>query len=198
MKDGESMKEKTYIGYVRVSSVDQNEARQLKALENFGKPMHRIFIDKCSGKNTDRPELRKMLDYVRDGDVLVVSEYARLARSSADMLRLVDELQAKGVEIISLREQLDTTTPQGRFILTVFAGLAELERETLRERQREGIAIAKAAGKYKGRQPIPVDLTALQMECKLWREGKQTAKRTMQKLGMKPNRFYRKVKEYGL
>lgn len=106
------------------------------------------------------------------------------------MLRLVDELQAKGVEIISLREQLDTTTPQGRFILTVFAGLAELERE--------GIAIAKAAGKYKGRQPIPVDLTALQMECKLWREGKQTAKRTMQKLGMKPNRFYRKVKEYGL
>ena len=158
--------------------------------------MHRIFIDKCSGKNTDRPELRKMLNYVRDGDVLVVSEYARLARSSADMLRLVDELQAKGVEIISLREQLDTTTPQGRFILTVFAG--QLERETLRERQREGIAIAKAARKYKGRQPIPVDLTALQMECKLWREGKQTAKRTMQKLGMKPNHFYRKVKEYGL
>ena len=68
------MKEKTYIGYVRVSSVDQNEARQLKALEKFGKPMHRIFIDKCSGKSTDRPELKKMLDYVRDGDVLVVSE----------------------------------------------------------------------------------------------------------------------------
>ena len=77
------MVEKTYIGYIRASSVDQNEARQLKALENFGKPMHRIFIDKCSGKKTDRPELKKMLDYIHDGDILVVSEYARLARSSA-------------------------------------------------------------------------------------------------------------------
>ena len=192
------MAEKTYIGYVRVSSIDQNEARQLKALENFGKPMHRIFIDKCSGKNTDRPELRKMLDYVRDGDVVVVSEYARLARSSADMLRIVHDLQEKGVEIISLREQLDTTTPQGRFMLTVFAGLAELERETIHERQKEGIAIAKAQGKYKGRQPIPVDAERFKVECAKWRAGQQTAKATMKKFNMTPSRFYRKVKEFGL
>ena len=192
------MAEKTYIGYVRVSSIDQNEARQLKALENFGKPMHRIFIDKCSGKNTDRPELRKMLDYVRDGDVVVVSEYARLARSSADMLRIVHDLQEKGVEIISLKEQLDTTTPQGRFMLTVFAGLAELERETIHERQKEGIAIAKAQGKYKGRQPIPVDAERFKVECAKWRAGQQTAKATMKKFNMTPSRFYRKVKEFGL
>ena len=192
------MEEKTYIGYVRVSSTDQNEARQLKALENFGKPMHRIFIDKCSGKNTDRPELRKMLDYVRDGDVVVVSEYARLARSSADMLRIVHDLQEKGVEIISLKEQLDTTTPQGRFMLTVFAGLAELERETIHERQKEGIAIAKAQGKYKGRQPIPVDAERFKVECAKWRAGQQTAKATMKKFNMTPSRFYRKVKEFGL
>ena len=192
------MAEKTYIGYVRVSSIDQNEARQLKALENFEKPMHRIFIDKCSGKNTDRPELRKMLDYVRDGDVVVVSEYARLARSSADMLRIVHDLQEKGVEIISLREQLDTTTPQGRFMLTVFAGLAELERETIHERQKEGIAIAKAQGKYKGRQPIPVDAERFKAECAKWRAGQQTAKATMKKFNMTPSRFYRKVKEFGL
>lgn len=191
-------KEKTYIGYVRVSSTDQNEARQLKALENFGKPMHRIFIDKCSGKTSDRPELRKMLDYVRDGDVLVVAEYARLARSSADMLKIVHDLQEKGVEIVSLRENFDTTTPQGRFMLTVFAGLAELERETILERQREGIAIAKAQGKYKGRQPIPIDEERFRVECARWRAGQQTAKATMKKLGMKPSRFYRKVKELGV
>lgn len=191
-------KEKTYIGYVRVSSTDQNEARQLKALENFGKPMHRIFIDKCSGKTSDRPELRKMLDYVRDGDVLVVAEYARLARSSADMLKIVHDLQEKGVEIVSLRENFDTTTPQGRFMLTVFAGLAELERETILERQREGIAIAKAQGKYKGRQPIPIDEERFKAECAKWRAGQQTAKATMKKLGMKPTRFYRKVKEFGV
>lgn len=191
-------KEKTYIGYVRVSSTDQNEVRQLKALENFGKPMHRIFIDKCSGKTSDRPELRKMLDYVRDGDVLVVAEYARLARSSADMLKIVHDLQEKGVEIVSLRENFDTTTPQGRFMLTVFAGLAELERETILERQREGIAIAKAQGKYKGRQPIPIDEERFRAECARWRAGQQTAKATMKKLGMKPTRFYRKFKEFGL
>ncbi len=191
-------KEKTYIGYVRVSSNDQNEARQLKALEEYGKPIHRIFIDKCSGKSADRPELKKMLDYVRDGDVLVVCEYARLARSSADMLKIVHYLQEKGVEIISLREQLDTTTPQGRFMLTVFAGLAELERETILERQREGIAIAKAQGKYKGRQPIPIDMERFKAECAKWRAGEQTAKATMNKMNMKPCRFYRKVKEFGL
>ena len=88
LKHSELKSVKTCIGYVLMSSIDQNEAGQLKALEKFGEFMHRIFIDKCSGKNTDRPELKKMLDYVRDGDVLVVSEYARLARSSADMLCL--------------------------------------------------------------------------------------------------------------
>ena len=194
----ESDKRKTYIGYVRISSADQNEERQLKALENFGKPMHKIFIDKCSGKDTNRPQFQKMMDYVRDGDVVIVCDYSRLARSSTDLLRTVQELQDKGVEIVSLRERLDTTTPEGRFMLTVFAGLAQFEREIMKERQREGIAIAKAQGKYKGRQPIPVDEDKFRAECAKWRAGEQTAKATMKKLGMKPNRFYRKVKEFGI
>ena len=194
----ESDKRKTYIGYVRISSADQNEERQLKALENFGKPMHKIFIDKCSGKDTNRPQFQKMMDYVRDGDVVIVCDYSRLARSSTDLLRTVQELQDKGVEIVSLRERLDTTTPEGRFMLTVFAGLAQFEREIMKERQREGIAIAKAQGKYKGRQPIPVDEEKFRAECAKWRAGEQTAKATMKKLGMKPNRFYRKVKEFGI
>ena len=194
----ETGKRKTYIGYVRISSADQNEERQLKALENFGKPMHKIFIDKCSGKDTNRPQFQKMMDYVRDGDVVIVCDYSRLARSSTDLLRTVQELQDKGVEIVSLRERLDTTTPEGRFMLTVFAGLAQFEREIMKERQREGIAIAKAQGKYKGRQPIPVDENKFRAECAKWRAGEQTAKATMKKLGMKPNRFYRKVKEFGI
>lgn len=194
----EDERRKTYIGYVRVSSVDQNEARQLKALEDFGQPIHKIFMDKCSGKDTNRPEFKKMLEYVRDGDVVIVTEYSRLARSSADLLRTVKELQDKGVEIVSLRERLDTTTPEGRFMLTVFAGLAEFERELARERQKEGIAIAKAAGKYKGRQPIPIDMEVFRTEVKRWRAGEQTAVYTMKRLDMKPNRFYRKVKEFGL
>ena len=194
----ESDKRKTYIGYVRISSADQNEERQLKALENFGKPMHKIFIDKCSGKDTNRPQFQKMMDYVRDGDVVIVCDYSRLARSSTDLLRTVQELQDKGVEIVSLRERLDTTTPEGRFMLTVFAGLAQFEREIMKERQREGIAIAKAQGKYKGRQPIPVDEDKFRAECAKWRAGEQTAKATMKKLDMKPNRFYRKVKEFGI
>ena len=114
------------------------------------------------------------------------------------MLRLVNTLRAKDVEIISLKENFDTTTPTGRFMLTVFAGLVELERETIRERQREGIAIAKAQGKYTGRPPIPVDEEKMRKECAKWRAGKQTAKETMKNLGLKPNVFYRKVKERGL
>ncbi len=191
-------KQKTYIGYVRVSSVDQNEARQLKALEDFGQPIHKIFMDKCSGKDTNRPEFQKMMEYVRDGDVVVVCDYSRLARSSTDLLRTVKELQDKGVEIVSLRERLDTTTPEGRFMLTVFAGLAEFEREIMRERQKEGIAIAKAQGKFKGGKPRPIDMEKFKSECKKWRAGKQTATATMKIMGMKPNTFYRKVKEFGL
>lgn len=189
---------KTYIGYVRVSSVDQNEARQLKALEDFGQPIHKIFMDKCSGKDTNRPEFQKMMEYVRDGDIVVVCDYSRLARSSTDLLRTVKELQDKGVEIVSLRERLDTTTPEGRFMLTVFAGLAEFEREIMRERQKEGIAIAKAQGKFKGGKPKPIDMDKFRVECKKWRAGEQTATATMKNMGMKPNRFYRKVKEFGL
>lgn len=108
------------------------------------------------------------------------------------------KLREKGVEFVSLKEQLDTNTPQGRFMLTVFAAMAELERETILQRQREGIAAAKRAGKYKGRQPIKIDETVLRRECQKWRAGEQTAKETMRKLGIKPNTFYRRVKALGL
>jgi len=179
------------IGYARVSTDEQNEARQLAAFEE--RKTHRIFLDKCSGKDANRPQLKNMLDYVREGDTVIVTEYSRLARSTSDLLNIVDKLTSKGVQLVSLKEQLDTSTPQGKLMLTMFAGLAEFERAMILERQREGIAIAKAQGKYKGRKPIPFDVERFKLECAKWRRGEQTAVCTMKKFDMKPNRFYRKV-----
>ena len=147
------------VGYVRVSTVEQNEQRQVEALKAQG--VEKWFMEKITGKNTERPKLKEMLNFVRDGDVVVIAEYSRIARSTTDLLRLVDTLHRKGVELVSLKEKLDTSTPQGKFMLTVFAALAELERETILERQREGIAIAKRAGKYTGRKPNRYDEATL-------------------------------------
>ena len=190
--------EKTYIGYARVSTEEQNEARQLHSFEDYTEKIKKVFIDKLSGKNTDRPQLQAMLSYVREGDVVVVSDFSRLARSTRDMLQIVQELTDKGVGLISLKEKVDTETPQGRFMLTVFAALAELERETILQRQREGISIAKQQGKYKGRKPIPFKEEKFRTECKKWRNGEQTAVATMKKLNIKKNRFYKIVKDLGI
>ena len=143
------------VGYVRVSTAEQNEQRQIEALTEHD--VEKWFIEKITGKNTERPKLKEMLNFVREGDVIVIADYSRMARSTTDLLRLVDLLHSKGVELVSLKEKLDTSTPQGKFMLTVFAALAELERETILERQREGIAIAKRAGKYTGRKPNRYD-----------------------------------------
>ena len=139
-----------------------------------------------------------LTDYVREGDVVVVSDFSRLARSTRDMLQIVQELTDKGVGLISLKENIDTDTPQGRFMLTIFAALAELERETILQRQREGIAIAKKQGKYKGRKPIPFNEEKFRAECMKWRSGKQTAVATMKNLDIKRNRFYQIVKKLDL
>lgn len=136
-----------------------------------------------------------MLDYVREGDVVVVSDFSRLARSTTDMLQIVKELTDKGVALISIKEKVDTDTPQGRFMLTIFAALAELERETILQRQREGISIAKKQGKYKGRKPLSFNEELFRAECQKWRNGEQTATDTMKKLGIKRNRFYEIVKK---
>ena len=139
------------VGYIRVSTVEQHEDRQVKDLTENAK-VSKVFMDKLSGKDTNRPQLNAMLDYVREGDTVVVSEYSRLARSTKDLLNIIDTLENKGVTVISMKEKLDTSTPNGEFMLTVLAGVATLERKLMLQRQREGIAIAKANGKYKGRQ----------------------------------------------
>lgn len=139
------------VGYIRVSTVEQHEDRQVKDLIDNGK-VSKVFIDKMSGKDTNRPQLKAMLDYVRENDTVVVSEYSRLARSTRDLIDIVETLKAKGVNVISMKENYDNNTPQGRLILKIFMDIAEFERELMLQRQKEGIAIAKANGKYKGRQ----------------------------------------------
>ena len=158
----------------------------------------KVFVDKASGKNTDRAAFKEMIAFVRAGDTVVVESISRIARNTRDLLSIVSELTEKGVEFVSLKENIDTTTPQGRFMLTVFGALAELERENILERQREGIEIAKSEGKYKGRKPIDYDEAQMKALCKKWRAGEITATAAMKELGLKPNTFYRRVKEMGL
>ena len=184
------------VFYVRCSTVEQNEARQLKMAEEQN--AEKLFIDKASGKNTDRAAFKEMMAFVRAGDVVIVESISRIARNTRDLLGIVSELTEKGVEFVSLKENMDTTTPQGRFMLTVFGALAELERESILERQREGIEIAKSEGKYKGRKPVEVNETRFKTVCAKWRAGEMTATAAMREVGLKPNTFYRRVKELGL
>jgi DNA invertase Pin-like site-specific DNA recombinase len=135
---------------------------------------------------------------VREGDTVIVTEYSRLARNVKDLLAIIDDLHNQNVNLVSIKENFDTSTPQGSLMLTIFAGLSEFEREMILQRQREGIAIAKRAGKYHGRKPLPFNEEEFRKECINWTDGKQTAVKTMSKLNMKPNRFYKKVKELGI
>ena len=142
------------VAYIRVSTIDQNTARQEQALKEYG--IEKFFIEKVSGKNMSRPKLQEMLEFVREGDICYCVDFSRMARSTQDLLSIVELLQSKSVHLVSLKENFDTSNPQGRLMLTIIAAINAFERENLLERQREGIAIAKAQGKYKGRKPIEV------------------------------------------
>lgn len=143
------------VAYVRVSTVEQNEARQLEALEKYS--IDKWFIEKISGKDTNRPELQRMLEYVREGDTVYVHDFSRLARSTKDLLELVENLESKGVHLVSNKENMDTSTATGKLMVTMMAAIAEFERANLLERQKEGIEIAKAEGKYKGRKAVEIN-----------------------------------------
>lgn len=177
-------------GYIRISTTDQNIARQELLMEQLG--VDEVYIDRMSGKNTNRPELQRMMEYVRRGDTVIVESISRFARNTRDLLELVEQLSVKGVEFVSKKEAIDTTTPTGKFMLTVFGAVAELEREYILQRQREGIAIAKANGVYKGRKPI--QLPELEKVMVKWRRGEITAAGAMRQMGMSKSTFYRRAK----
>jgi len=178
------------IGYVRVSTAEQNTARQETLMSELG--VEQLYIDRASGKSVDRPELKKMLAYAREGDTVIVESISRFARNTHDLLDLVEQLTEKRVEFISRKEAIDTTTPSGKFMLTIFGAVAELEREYILQRQREGIAIAKRQGKYTGRKPI--SHPDFDRVVQFWQDGSITAVEAMRRLDMKPSTFYRKVR----
>lgn len=155
--------------------------------------VERVFIDRQSGKDTSRPELKKMMDFVREGDAVIVESISRFARNTKDLLELVEQLTAKKVEFMSKKEALDTSTPSGRFVLTIFGAVAQLEREYLLQRQKEGIAIAKQEGKYKGRKPL--ERPELDAVVSLWQKGEITAVEGMRRLKISKTTFYRIIRE---
>jgi DNA invertase Pin-like site-specific DNA recombinase len=147
------------VGYIRVSSLGQNPERQLDGVE-----LDRVFTDTVSGKSMDRPQLAAMLAFVRDGDTVIVHSMDRLARNLDDLRRLVRELTARGVRVQFVKEQLTFSgedSPMATLLLSVLGAFAEFERALIRERQLEGIALAKARGAYTGRKP---SLTPSQVE----------------------------------
>lgn len=143
------------VAYVRVSTIDQNEARQLEALEKHN--IEKWFIEKISGKDTNRPKLQELLDYVREGDTVYIHDFSRLARSTKDLLEIIELLAAKNVNLVSNKENLDTSTATGKLMVTVIGAINEFERQNLLERQKEGIEIAKREGKFKGGQVKQID-----------------------------------------
>lgn len=143
------------LGYCRVSTIEQNLDRQLDSMSRYS--VEKIFEEKVSGKSADRPQLKELLDFAREGDTIIIHDFSRLARNTKDLLNIVELLTKKGIQLISIKENIDTSTPTGKLLLTVIGAISEFERTNLLERQAEGIAIAKKKGIYKGRKPVKVE-----------------------------------------
>lgn len=183
------------VGYIRVSTEEQNPIRQEILMKDLG--VERVYMDKASGKSrAGRPQLEAMMDFVREGDVVIVESISRFARSTRDLLTLVEQLTEKGVGFVSQKESIDTNTPQGKFMLTVFGAMAELEREQTLQRQREGIAAAKAAGKYKGRKPIEIEDSLVKSVHDQWYKREITTSHAVKLLNVSSRTFYRRMWDY--
>lgn len=184
--------------YCRTSTTEQNELRQTELAKELGIEKENIFLDKQSGKDTNRKELKRLLEFCRKGDIVYTESISRIARNTKDLLQIVEQLKEKQVEFISLKESIDTSTPQGAFMLTIFGAMAQLERECILQRQKEGIAIARSFNKYQGKPQMKIDKERFLKVCAEWRKGNKTATQCMKELNLKPNTFYRRVKEWGV
>ena len=174
------------FAYIRVSTEEQNYESQMEAMKDL--EFAKVFTEKRSAKDTNRPELQNMLDYVREGDTVYVKDFSRLARSTKDLLNIIDILENKKVKLISIKEKLDTSTPAGKLMVTMLGAIYEFERANLLERQKDGIAVAKKEGKYKGRKKIKKP-NNWQEVYKDWSCRKITAKKACELLNLKPNTF---------
>ena len=179
------------FAYIRVSTEEQNYESQMEAMKDL--EFAKVFTEKLSAKDTNRPELQNMLDYVREGDTVYVKDFSRLARSTKDLLNIIDIFENKKVKLISIKEKLDTSTPAGKLMVTMLGAIYEFERANLLERQKDGIAVAKKEGKYKGRKKIqkPDNWQEVYTD---WSRRKITAKKACELLKLKTNTFYNFVK----
>lgn len=168
------------IAYVRVSTVEQNESRQVEALKKHG--IEKWFTEKVSAKDINRPKLQEMLEFAREGDTIYIHDFSRLARSTSDLLNIVEQMNNKGIHLVSNKENIDTSTPTGKLMLTMIGAINEFERANLLERQREGIAIAKRDGKYKGRKPVNISNDTLKELYKMYLSRKITKSEMAEKL----------------
>lgn len=180
------------IGYVRVSTIEQNMDRQVEMLQKYN--ISKWFTDKASGKNTARTDLQKLRDYVREGDTVYVVDWSRLSRSVEDLLNLINEFNTKGVKLISLKENFDTSTSMGKLMVTVIGAIYEFQRAYILEAQAEGIEIAKQEGKYKGRKPVEIE--NLNFICEQWVKGEITGTQAAQLMHVCRTTAYRKLSEY--
>lgn len=178
------------VGYIRVSTKDQNTARQEVLMQEQG--VDKVFIEKISGKVVNRPQLEALMQFVREGDIVVVESISRFGRNIRHFLELLDRLQEKKVELISIKEKFDTSTVSGRFMIVVFAALAEMEREYILDRQSEGIAVAKAEGRFNGR-PVK-QLDSFEVIYSQWKDKEISAAKAARILGISRSTFYSRIK----
>ena len=180
------------IGYARVSTADQNLERQLDLLRESGAEI--IFQEKMTGTKRDRPELNKLLAHVAEGDTVIVESLSRLGRSTKDLIELVELLKEKGVQLVSLKEQIDTSTPTGKLLFTLMSALAQFERDVIAERTKEGLKAARARGRKGGRPRC--DPHKLRQALKLYEAGQHTVAEIEKLTGVKRATLYRARKTY--
>lgn len=183
-----------HIAYIRVSTEEQSAERQHEGMKQY--PIEKTFEEKVSGKNTNRPKLQEMLDFVREGDVIHIHDFSRLARNTADLLKIVEDLTKRKVALVSTKEQIDTSTPQGKLMLTMIGAIAEFERANLLERQREGIEIAKREGKYKDNHGVKKTVEDFPKWYEAIKSGKVMKVTAAKELGITRPTLDRMIREY--
>ncbi|HEY8891393.1 MAG TPA: recombinase family protein [Clostridium sp.] len=177
----------------RVSTVEQNDGRQIEGLKKYN--IDKTFSEKVSAKDTNRPELKSMIEFARENDTIYIHSLDRLARSTKDLLNIVDQLQSKGIHLVSRKEAIDTNTATGKLMLTMIGAINTFERENMLERQREGIAIAVKNGAYKGRKEIDYPSNWVVVYNK-YKNRELKANEAMLQLDLKRTTFYKLIKQY--
>lgn len=177
------------VGYARVSTLDQNLNRQVDMLNSYG--VDKIYTEKISGTKRDRPELAKLLAHADAGDIIVIESLSRLGRSTKDLIELVEQIQKKGAQLVSLKESIDTNTSTGKLLFTIMSALAQFERDVIAERTKEGLNAARARGRCGGRPKT--NSHKLQQALKLYRTGHHTVKEIEELTGVKKSTLYRAV-----